>query len=105
MNARRIAQCVLVCAALIGAGALPPARVLAGTDLDQSNAGSHGQAAGLIQTVRQATERFKDVAVAEAEGYSLMFGCVSGPDSGAMGLHYVNLPLVVESLIVLGPLK
>jgi hypothetical protein len=34
------------------------------------------------------------VAVAEAEGYHLLFGCVSGPDSGAMGLHYVNLALV-----------
>jgi hypothetical protein len=34
------------------------------------------------------------VAVAEAEGYHLLFGCVSGPDSGAMGLHYVNLSLV-----------
>ena len=30
------------------------------------------------------------VKVAEAEGYALMFGCVTGPDSGAMGLHYVN---------------
>ena len=29
------------------------------------------------------------------EGYQLLFGCVSGPDTGAMGLHYVNLPLVV----------
>ena len=48
----------------------------------------------LVKTVREATERFRDVAVAEAEGYRLMFGCVSGPDSGAMGLHYVNLPLV-----------
>ena len=47
-----------------------------------------------IRTVRAATERFKDVAVAEAEGYALMFGCVSGPDWGAMGLHYVNLALV-----------
>jgi hypothetical protein len=44
--------------------------------------------------VRESTERFRDVAVAEAEGYHLMFGCVSGPDSGAMGLHYVNLDLV-----------
>jgi hypothetical protein len=34
------------------------------------------------------------VAVAEAEGYHLLFGCVGGGDSGAMGLHYVNLPLV-----------
>jgi hypothetical protein len=32
--------------------------------------------------------------VAEAEGYALQFGCVSGPDSGAMGLHYVNGALV-----------
>ena len=48
----------------------------------------------LVKTVREATERFRDVAVAEAEGYQLMFGCVSGPDSGAMGLHYVNLTLV-----------
>jgi hypothetical protein len=48
----------------------------------------------LVKTVREATERFRDVAVAEAEGYHLLFGCVSGPDSGAMGLHYVNLALV-----------
>ena len=47
-------------------------------------------AATLLKVVRQATERFKDVAVAEAEGYALQFGCVTGPDSGAMGLHYVN---------------
>ena len=39
---------------------------------------------GLVQIVRESTERFRDVAVAEAEGYHLLFGCVSGPDSGAM---------------------
>ena len=50
----------------------------------------------LVKIVREATERFRDMAVAEAEGYQLMFGCVSGPDSGAMGLHYVNLALVVD---------
>jgi hypothetical protein len=49
---------------------------------------------GLVRVVREATERFHDVAVAEAEGYHLLFGCVSGPDSGAMGLHFVNLALV-----------
>src|SRR3984957_15497087 len=48
----------------------------------------------LIKIVRESTERFKDVSVAEAEGYALQFGCVSGPDSGAMGLHYVNGTLV-----------
>jgi hypothetical protein len=52
------------------------------------------QAGELVNIVRQSTERFKDVAAAEAEGYALQFGCVSGPDSGAMGLHYVNGALV-----------
>jgi hypothetical protein len=51
-------------------------------------------ASALIKIVRESTERFKDVSVAEAEGYALQFGCVSGPDSGAMGLHYVNGSLV-----------
>ncbi len=53
----------------------------------------------LVQAVRESTWRFRDVKVAEAEGYSLMFGCVSGPDSGAMGLHYVNLPLVGDDVL------
>src|SRR5678815_1853270 len=60
---------------------------------------SHGQPStdnALVQAVREATERFKDVSVAENEEYHLMFGCVTGSDSGAMGLHYVNLPLVMD---------
>jgi len=52
------------------------------------------KAGALVKIVRESTERFKDVAVAEAEGYALQFGCVSGPDAGAMGLHYVNGALV-----------
>ncbi len=53
----------------------------------------------LLKVVRDNTERFKDVSVAEAEGYSLLFGCVSGPDAGAMGLHYVNLSLVAAGIV------
>jgi hypothetical protein len=53
----------------------------------------------LLKAVRESTVRFKDVSVAEAEGYSLMFGCVTGPDSGAMGLHYVNLALVGSGVV------
>lgn len=48
----------------------------------------------LVRIVRESTARFRDPAAAEAEGYQLMFGCVSGPDAGAMGLHYVNMSLV-----------
>lgn len=53
----------------------------------------------LLKVVRDSTERFKDVSVAEAEGYALMFGCVSGSDFGAMGLHYVNGDLVNKGVI------
>jgi hypothetical protein len=51
----------------------------------------------LLSVVREATQRFKDVSVAEAEGYALAFGCVSGPDAGAMGLHFVNMALVAST--------
>jgi hypothetical protein len=57
------------------------------------------QASALIKIVRDSTERFKDVAQAEKEGYALQFGCVSGPDSGAMGLHYVNGALVNAGVV------
>lgn len=53
----------------------------------------------LLKAVRESTERFKDVSVAEREGYALLFGCVSGPDSGAMGLHFVNMTLVSSGVI------
>jgi hypothetical protein len=53
----------------------------------------------LVRTVRESTRRFHDVRQAEAEGYHLMFGCVSGPDDGAMGLHYVNLALVADGVL------
>ncbi|HEU5414391.1 MAG TPA: hypothetical protein VFW31_11570 [Candidatus Angelobacter sp.] len=44
----------------------------------------------LLDVVRKATERYKDVNVARAEGFGLVFGCVQGPDSGAMGMHFLN---------------
>ena len=53
----------------------------------------------LVAVVREATERFRDVAVAEAEGYTLQFGCVSGPDYGAMGLHFVKGALVGDDVL------
>jgi len=54
------------------------------------------KAEALINAVREATEQFKDPAAAEAAGYGLTFGCVSGGDYGAMGLHFVNGPLVAD---------
>ena len=53
-----------------------------------------GATNALVKIVREATDRFKDVEVAQREGYGLLFGCVSGDERGAMGLHFVNLALV-----------
>jgi hypothetical protein len=50
--------------------------------------------ANLVQIVREATERFVDVNAATAAGYEPAFGCVTGPDMGAMGVHYINSALV-----------
>src|SRR5690349_9182276 len=47
----------------------------------------------LVKIVKQATARYQTVEAAESDGYHLLFGCVSGDDYGAMGLHYVNLSL------------
>jgi len=62
---------------------------------DHTNAAAEKkQSSELVRVVRDVTERFKDPAVAENEGYKLAFGCVSGPDYGAMGLHFVNMDVV-----------
>lgn len=65
----------------------------------QQNEAANTQAGSLLRIVRESTERFKDVSVAESDGYALQFGCVSGPDSGAMGLHFVNGALVASGVI------
>jgi len=54
------------------------------------------QESELVQAVRTATEKYKNVRSVEGpgDGYELKFGCVSGGDFGAMGLHYVNMSLV-----------
>jgi hypothetical protein len=53
----------------------------------------------LLEIVRDNTRRFQNVSQAEAEGYHLMFGCVSGESDGAMGLHYVNGDILNEGKV------
>jgi hypothetical protein len=50
----------------------------------------------LVKAVRDATEPYKDGVPAD---FVLTFGCVSGGDFGAMGLHFVNFPLVFDGEI------
>ncbi len=73
---------------------------------DHAGASSSHHAPGpqdnaLVQAVRAATERFRRVTTVDGpgQGYLLNFGCVSGGDFGAMGLHYVNMSLVGDGTI------
>jgi len=64
-----------------------------------SSSADKDQTSAFVRIVRESTERFRDVSVAENEGYRLMFGCVSGPDWGAMGMHYVKMELVMDGVL------
>jgi hypothetical protein len=52
----------------------------------------------LIDAVRQATEPFRDVRRA-APDYGPVLGCVSGPEVGAMGVHFVNPALLMDDAV------
>src|SRR5690606_30304769 len=80
--------------ALAAAGTLPLQAIGDHPPGAQRSADNHKRAhatkehAGeLVRAVREATRRFRDIDIAIAEGYQLHFGCVSGADYGAMGLH------------------
>jgi hypothetical protein len=97
MTARRFAMTLGVSA--LGALTLGASSSLAFGD-DNRAQGQHYHSGdpkklenALVKAVRQATARYRDVRIAEADNYGLAFGCVSD-DWGAMGLHYVNMELV-----------
>lgn len=73
-------------AAVLALLAVPPPAPAEGTRV----------AGGLARTVREATAGFRDIAAAEAAGYVPATPCVSGPQEGAMGIHYANPALVAD---------
>lgn len=54
---------------------------------------------GLVRDVRQATQKFLDVNAATAAGYVSTQNCVSGPEQGAMGVHYVNEAFIADGVL------
>jgi hypothetical protein len=67
--------------------------LLAGADDQHAGHGNIPIPAKLVQDVRVATAQYANVSAATAASYQPLFGCVSGPDQGAMGIHYINLAL------------
>jgi hypothetical protein len=59
----------------------------------------HDAPVGLLKAVREATRDFRDVNVATAAGYASLGSCVSGPERGAMGVHYGNSELIGDGAI------
>jgi hypothetical protein len=90
--------------ALIGS-LITGAQLFAADDSTSSDAASahagHAQTAPakLVQMVRDATRQYIDVNAAVAANYQPFLGCISGPDHGAMGVHYVNGALVGDGEI------
>ena len=54
----------------------------------------------LVEKVREATEAFRQTI---PDDYQQFLGCVSGPEAGAMGVHFVNFGLVDDVLDVKHP--
>lgn len=63
------------------------------------NAAADGGATPLIDRVRSATAQYVDINVAKRHGFVAATPCVSGPDAGAMGVHFV-LPSRIQNLVL-----
>jgi hypothetical protein len=94
---RKSTMCILRLGLLSSLAAAGPL-LAAGTGVGDSES-EQAAPANLVQIVREATERFVDVNAATAAGYAPAFGCVTGPDMGAMGVHYINNALVSGGLL------
>jgi hypothetical protein len=56
-------------------------------------------ASPLVEKVRAATARYQDVRAAVADGFVQGTPCVSGPDMGAMGIHYVRADRITDGVL------
>jgi len=77
----------LLLAALLGLPLMVAARDQA-TGNDTESASTSNGSAPLVEKVRRATEHFKNLNVALDEGWVAATPCVSGPNAGAMGVHF-----------------
>jgi hypothetical protein len=80
-----------LCFALLGSLATAGAFAQSGAEMNHADHADRGHTPPeLVLAVRQATQQFTDPVSAMNAGYQPVLGCVSGPDHGAMGVHYLN---------------
>jgi hypothetical protein len=96
---------ILQRAAFMSLAAIP--LVAAATDEPRNASSDHAQhaswaknaASPLINTVRRATARFRDINVAISEGWVQATPCVSGPIAGAMGVHFAQTERLEDAVL------
>lgn len=101
--------CCMLAFRLLALGLLPLAMFSAQGAEAQSNSASeqhasmhsatNGSASPLVEKVRRATRRFRDINVAMSEGWVPGTPCVSGPNEGAMGVHFILPPRVGDGVL------
>ena len=84
------ANLILPVIALIPLAATPADRENASAEhLQHASSGKQAHSP-LVEKVRRATSRYRDINVALAEEWVQGTPCVSGPNEGAMGVHFVK---------------
>ena len=83
--------------------ALTPLSAIVSVDVDAAQHADHSAVSpsAFVEVVRRATEQFRD-ARNVPPGYGAVLGCVSGPEQGAMGVHFVNPTLLVDGVLDAG---
>src|SRR6185312_9394595 len=68
------------------------------SSMDMQGVSSHSP---LVQEIRIATAKYKDINVAlhKETGWVVATPCVSGPDTGAMGVHLVNPSRIADGVL------
>ena len=59
----------------------------------------HSPSTGLVREVRLGTQDFRNPMAALGAGYGSTGSCVSGPQEGAMGIHYANGALIEDGML------
>jgi len=78
---RLISTMLFLSVPFIGLAGEPPAHAMTMSAVDQNSP--------LVNKVHKATAQFRDINAALAAGFAQATPCVSGPDFGAMGVHFV----------------
>lgn len=56
-------------------------------------------ATGLVREVIKGTRQYRDASAAMAAGWFSNQSCVSGPEKGAMGIHFSNVGLLGDAVL------